>query len=334
MDAGDRPGITGVELNAGERPKRMAVVTITDHLAPVTERGAYRVTVVFRHPTQAAGFDDEGLKSPRPAGDSGLRIPAGNVAMVFEEPAVEGGELRIALQANAKGNLAQATAELTVDGAPLARRLVTTHLGAILARLAFETDAPVAMHWIEVIALKTGQGETGLLYRGKDVALANWPDWKHHAQAFFRNAFSVYREGLITTDAYWAVFCFIRVIEGVRAYRAKEALVMKKRAMDLGRPRLVVEDDPMIVAPYRGWIGKSSSYVADQLKAQLRVPVAHGVLPDEPMQAADQVGVENRYWLARPIAQQLARTVLRDALEVRDALGLEPIPELDDTTFA
>lgn len=118
-----------------------------------------------------------------------------------------------------------------MDGAPLARRILTTHLGAILARLAFETDALVALHWIEVVAVSTGHTERGFIYRGDDSVLERWPAWKHHEPDFFRNAYAVYRDGLNSVNPFWSVLCFIRVIEGARAYRAKAMNLAKDRGL-------------------------------------------------------------------------------------------------------
>lgn len=334
MSAHDRPGITGVEFPAGTRPRRMTIVTIADRGNNEARRTAYRVRVVFRHPVQAAGFDDDGVRTPIFEGDSGLRIPAGDIRVALEEPEVEGGELRIALLPNDEGNLAQAVAELVVDGSIAARRVVTTHLGAILARLTFETDAPIAVHLVEVTAIDTNQAATSLLYRGEDVELTKWPEWAHHAPAFFRNAYAVYREGVNSTNAYWALLCFVRVAEGALVFRARAVDLMKQRGMDLTRPPLVLEDDPLIVPPWRESIGKRAGAVVDRLKHDLRVPAAHGVSPAGPMQAADQLGVENRYWLGRPVAQQIARSLLRESLELREVLGVESVPELDAITFA
>lgn len=312
----------------------MSVVTLADGPVSPAQEDKYRVTLVFRHPVQAAGFDDEQLKSVSTQGDSGLRIPAASAIFVAQEPQVEGGELRISLEANEKGNLGRAVAEVTVAGAHLARRIVTVHTGAVLARLTFETDAPIVLHWIEVVALSTGHTERGFLYRGEDAKLERWPNWKHHETDFFRNAHAVYREGVNSTNGFWSVLCFIRVIEGVRRYRGVAMKLVKQRGIDVSRPRLQLKDDPIIVAPFREWVGKSLMWVADKLHDEFRVPIAHGVLPDEPMQAADQIGVESRHWLARPVAQQVARALLRDAREIRDLLGPDPIPELDTATFA
>jgi hypothetical protein len=320
-------GVRGVEL--GKPPTGMSAVTLADAPMSPTARDRYRVTVVFRHPIQAAGFSDEQLKELSAEGDSALRIPAGRTTFVAEDPQVEGGELRMSLEANTAGRLGRAVAELTVDGAPLARRIVTTHLGAILARLAFETDALVVVHWVEVVAGSTGHTERGFIYRGDDSILERWPEWKHHEPDFFRSAYAVYRDGLNSTNPFWSLLCFIRVIEGVLGYRAKAMKLARERGLNLVRPTLELQDDPMIVHPFRDWIGKKVFWVAGQLHTEFRVPLAHGVSPDESMQAADQIGVESRHWLARPVAHQVARALLRDAREIRDMFGTDALPELD-----
>jgi hypothetical protein len=71
----------------------------------------------------------------------------------------------------------------------------------------------------------------------------------------------------------------------------------------------------------------------------LRTAVPVSGLPRRSMnrgspQAADQIGVESRHWLARPVAQQVARALVREAREIRGPLGPDPIPELDTATFA
>jgi hypothetical protein len=325
-------GVRDVDLE--NPPARMSAVTLADAPMSPIARDRYRVTVVFRHPIEAAGFSREQLKSVSAEGDSALRVPGGTATFVAEDSQVEGGELRINLEANTVGRLGRAVAEVTVDGAPLARRIVTAQLGAILARLAFETDALIAVHWIEVVAVSSGHTERGFVYRGDDSILDRWPTWKHHEPDFFRSAYAVYRDGLNSTNPFWSLLCFIRVIEGARAYRAKAMKLAKDRGLSLTRPKLELQNDPMIVPPFRDWIGKNVFWVAEQLHIEFRVPLAHGVSPDEPMHAADQIGVEGRHWLARPVAHQIARSLLRDTREIRDLFGDEPLAELDKAKFA
>lgn len=325
-------GVRGVDL--ARPPSRMSAVTLADGPVSPTKRDRYRLTMVFRHPVQAAGFSNDELRSVSAEGDSGLLVPAGSTTFVAQEPQVEGGELRIELKSNRAGRLGHAVTEITVDGAPLARRIVTTHLGAFLARLAFETDALIVVHWIEVVPAAGGHTERGFIYRGEDVSLERWPDWTHHEPVFFRNAYAVYRDGLNSTNPFWSLLCFIRVIEGARAYRAKAMTLAKQRRIDVTRPKLEVRDDTMIVPPFREWIGKNLFWVADQLHAEFRVPLAHGVTRDDPMLAADQMGVESRHWLARPVARQVARELLHDVREVRALFGADAVPELDVAAFA
>jgi hypothetical protein len=228
--------------------------------------------------------------------------------------------------------LASAVAEITADSAHVARRIVTVHLGAVLARLAFENDALIAMRSVSVTRLSTNQNETGFLYSGPSVELTSWPDWQHHSSDYFRAAFAVYREGLNSTNAYWAVLCFIRVIEGARKYAAKLAGVARTRGIDLRRDRVRLDDASEIHRPFRAWVGKTAGDIAELL-APYRNPTAHGLDPDLPLQAADQIGVENRYWLLRPVAHQIARKLLKDAMGLRAQLGGAHEHELDDGSF-
>jgi hypothetical protein len=334
MRTGELPdGVRGVDLGASP-PASMTAVTVADAPLSPTERGAYRVTVVFRHPVQAAGFDAHLLKDLPAMGDSGLRVPAGPSRFVIEDDQVEGREFRIAFEANKYGRLGRVVSELTVDGAPLARRVVTSHLGAILARLAFENDSLVEFQSIETVDVATGKAERGFTQRGEDVVLEAWPAWAHHESAFFRNAYAAYREALVSTDPYWAVLCFIRLIEGVRVWRTRAMALASQRHLPLTRPDLVLVPDPLIVEPYREWVGKKASWVADKLHHDYRLPLAHGVTPDNPMLASDQLGVEGRHWAVRPVAHQIARRLLQDARDIRALFGDGQVPEVDDVSFA
>lgn len=80
-------GVKGVGLT--KPPTRMSAVTLADAPLSPTARDKYRVTAVFRHPIQAAGFSQEQLRSVSAEGDSGLRIPAGHTSIVVEDPQVE-----------------------------------------------------------------------------------------------------------------------------------------------------------------------------------------------------------------------------------------------------
>jgi hypothetical protein len=288
----------------------------------------------FRHPADAAGFDDASFNRRAREGDSGLVIPAGPMTIVIEQPEVDGGELRITLHPNAAGRLSHASAELTSEDIFTAKGIVSANVGAYLSRLAFETGAQVVLHWVETTDLNTGYSDVAFLFRGTGTRIASWPGWTRHPNDFFRAAFAVYREGLNSTSAYWALVCFYRVIHGAKQYAARQSAYARTKGTTPERPKAVLVADPMIGSPFEDWIGRSASHVAALLNAQYRVPVVHGVNPEEPVQAADQINIENRYWLARPVAQQLARTLLQIEWDFRTRLGAAHIPELDETEFS
>ena len=332
------PGVDGVDLPRGVKPARMTVTTVTDQPGALLGRDRYRVAVSFRHPADAAGFVEG--DSATDAGTSGLVIPVGQSRLVIEDPGAEGREFRIELLANEEGRLANAVAELTVDSAHVARRIVTVHLGAILARLAFETDGLVAIRSISVTRLSTGQSETAFLYRGPDATLTKWPEWQHHAGAYFRAAFADYREGLNSTNAYWAVLCFIRVIEGTRKYATKLAETGKARGIDLHRERVRLEAAPDIQGPFRPWVGKTAGEIAELL-TPYRDPTAHGLDPSLPRGWRSRLGRQPRRQLrqrprrdrqravqdrADPAARSLADGRVGRARDARLGRLVEPPP--------
>jgi hypothetical protein len=255
------------------------------------------------------------------------------MTLVVEQPEVKARELRISFHRNTAGRLSHATSELEAQDIFVAKAIVSANVGAYLSRLAFVTGAQVALHWMETADLTTGYADVAFVYRGAGARITEWPGWVHHPNDFFRAAFSVYREGLNSTSAYWALACFYRVIEGTRQYAARQSAYAKAKGLTPSRPKAILRAEPMIGSPFLDWLGRSASDVADFLNAEFRVPVAHGVEPSKPIQSADQINIENRYWLARPVAQQVAETLLSLEWDFRARLGPDPIEELDSTPF-
>lgn len=327
------PGITGIDLQPGVRPAGLSVVTIATANTAASTGGKYRVTVFFRHPADAAGFDDGTFNARVRVGDSGLAIPEGTTTISVQQPEVAGGILRVGLHRNTAGRLSHASTEVETADIFVAKNLASANISAIVSRLAFENEAMIALHWVESVDLGTGYTDVGFLYRGTGATIAAWPDWGNHPNDFFRAAFAVYREGLDATSPYWAVMCFFRVIDGAKQYAALQSRHARSIGVTPTRPKITLQAGPLVMYPFTDWIGKSASDVADLLNAEFRVPAAHGVNPAEPLQAADQIGIESRYWLARPVAQQVAHMLLKAEWDIRLSLGKAAIPELDTMAF-
>ena len=321
-------------LGRGIRPARMTAATMApqrDEPSGPAKR-TYRVTVGFRHPVDPAALTEAELES-LPAGDSGLCV-ASDAVLVYGPPEGSSADLHISLTRNPSGRLARARAIVDASSTLEARGIVMPIVGLAVSRLAFEYGALIAQHWIEVVNVETSYRELGMVERGEDVVIPSWPDWAAIPGAFFRTAFAVYREGLITLNPYYGLLCFQRVIEGTRHCRGAQSKYARRMGVDHARAPLLFEQEEGIVGPFVEMVGRSCDAVADMLYTHFRIPVAHGVRLDEPLLAADQLQVENRYWLSLPPARQVAHKFLRAELDFRTRLGAGPIPELDKASFA
>lgn len=291
-------------------------------------RGDYEAVLTFRHPVQPAGVESEVPHAHELQGDSGIGIP-GEVELEVETPDVPSGKLRVRLVPNDRRNLAKAVVRLEADGFARARSIAFSHVGALLSRLGFEADAPIIVRQIDVTERATGSEQISVLHRGQTRRFEPFPPDLRVAPPFFRAAFAVYREGLNSTSPYYALLCFFRVIEGARRYRGKQAPYARGRGIDLSLfPEPVVENLDEIGRDFPKAIGRRCADVAQQDLADYRHVTAHGADLDDP-HAPDQLNEEDRYWLAVPLARQVARKLLEREWELRSELGFQTIPELD-----
>ena len=199
----------------------------------------------------------------------------------------------------------------------------------MLSRLCFEIDAPVAIEQIEIREVATNTITQYVIVRGQTRGFASFPEVRV-AGPFLRAAFSIYREGLNTTNPYYGLLCFYRVAAGCQQYIGHVNLVRKSRGLAPLRESLIFEDLDGVGADFTDWIGKSCDQVAQILYKEYRVPAAHGLRIDELLLAADQIDQESKFWRAVPAARQIARKLLSRAYRARGTLEDGPISELHE----
>jgi len=291
------------------------------------EPGDYDVTIVFRHPIQASGMDGRIPLAEERDGDSGLRIPGPITATLRLEGLPD---LVIYLATNSTGRLAKAASTVAASTAGEAVSLVQNHLGVYLSRLCFESDAPITIDQVQAVEVSTRHITQHVVVRGRTRTVNAMPEIRVESP-FFRAAFSVYREGLNSTNPYYSLLCFYRVIEGCQQYLSLVAPLIKNRGMAPTSEPLIVEDLDGISQDFPSWIGKRCNAVSQALLKDFRVPVAHGLSVAETLHAADQVDQESKYWKAVPVARQIARKSITQTMTMRKKLGTGIVSELGET---
>jgi hypothetical protein len=286
----------------------------------------YEVTIVFRHPVQAPGIDDTLHKADELDGDSGIGIP-GKTEVVVTTGDQPPRELRVLLVPNGDGRLSKAVSKLHAKNFGDARSTVFSHLGPLLSRLAFEADAPLDVLQVDATEIATGDHDRAAVLRGQTRRFVAYPEIKV-PPPFFRAAFGIYREGLNSTNPFYALLCFYRVAEGVIAYRARQSSYAVAHGVDPTRPTAVVEDLDEISKDFPDVVGWKCSRASTWLGMNYRVPVAHGL--EGALHEADDMKERDRYWRAVPLARQVAHKLLEVEWQFRQKLGLAAIAELDD----
>lgn len=292
---------------------------------PDGSHGSYEVTIVFRHPVDRAGVDeqlDDAVKTP---GDSGMGIPAG-VGFVINTGDTPARQVRVELRTNDAGRLAWANAVIDAKSFGDARSTVVSHLGPLLSRLAFDADAPVDIFQVDVTEVATGDKDLAVVMRGRTRRWERFPEIRV-APPFFRAAFGIYREALNSTNPFYSLLCFFRVAEGARAYGAKQARYAVSQGVDPQKPVPLVEDLDDIGKDFPQLVGQRCTRAAAWIEKEYRLAVAHGL--DKVLHAPDELVERDRYWRAVPLARQVARKLVDLEWQFRHKLGLTTIPDLD-----
>jgi hypothetical protein len=184
----------------------------------------------------------------------------------------------------------------------------------------------------DVKELSTNRQERSVVLRGQTRTFVGFPKL-HVGPPFFRAAFGVYREGLNSVSPFYALLCFYRVIEGSRAYGARQGAYARQRGIEHDGVRDVVEDIDDLGKDFPEWIGRTCGWAAEQLYKEYRLAVAHGPYglgAEAELHDPDQLLSEDRYWRAVPMARQVARKLLLREWRLREKIGLGHIRELDD----
>ncbi len=289
------------------------------------EPGTYEVVIVFRHLVQAAGVDDTLRRAAELEGDSGMGIP-GPVEFAVTTGDVPPREVRVRVQPNAAGRVAKAVSSLEARNFGDARSTVYSHIGPLLSRLAFEADAPIDVLHVDVTALATGDHDRSAVMRGRTRRFLAFPEMRV-PPPFFRAAFGIYREGLNSTNPFYALLCFYRVAEGAINCSTRQSKYAAAHGIDPSRTAPVVEDVDEISGDFPEVIGWKCTRATVWLSVNYRVPVAHGL--EGVLHAPDEMFQRDRYWRAVPLARQVAHKLVAAEWEFRQKLGLGTIAELD-----
>ncbi len=251
-------------------------------------------------------------------GDSLLMLPAG-VARV--DLHITGGpdQIHIICHGNSRGALAKVEMRVSAARFEEARRFTHDIVLPVLSWWSFHNDVALDVAAVEIVEEGTGTQQLIAGVTGRDKPLI--PQQGHVSKPGHRPLLASYREGLNTTNVFYRVQCFYRVIEGARALRdrKRESVLVAGKEYRAPEERIPAEGeeisgvDPMsldVFKPYRSW---KFTRVIDDMRGTLRNAVAHldpksdSLVPDE---FDDVVRCEK----ALPVMKYLARQMLREEI--------------------
>ena len=153
------------------------------------------------------------------------------------------------------------------------------------------------------------------------------------SQPEFRTVFAAYREATNTTNVFYQLLCFYKVIEGVKKIRAKR----KKDTLDAG---LVYREpsNEQIPSPeenlgisneylrdyFRPYLGQKFTKVLDEFSRVLRNAVAH-LDPEGDSLIADEFDDIAQCERAVPVIRYVSKIMLQNELQVVPDLEFVPM---------
>ena len=297
-----------------------------DGRGPDGTPGEYEVTILFRHPIQPSGVDDKLPDAADEPGDSGIGIP-GAVTLLITTGDKPAREVRVELRLNDSRRLAKAVSRLRAKTFGDARSTVASHVGPLLSRLVFESDGPIEIAQIDAVELGTGDKDLATVMRGRTRRFEGGFPEVRVAPPFFRSAFGIYREGLNSTNPFYALLCFFRIAEGALAYGSRQTAYAVAHDIDPTKPTPVVENIDDIANDFPHVVGWKCNRAAAWIEKEYRLAVAHGL--NKVLHAPDELLERDRFWRVVPLARQVARKILEVEWQVRQRIGIDTIDELD-----
>lgn len=272
---------------------------------PAGARGQYRVTFVLSRPGFPLEHEYKYSFSGLVRGDSHLAIakpafnnPAGDFDQIVIDGASPDGRFRFTGHANEKGFLGKIESDpFLADGFNDAEQKGYRALVPSLSFWSSELDIPLNVHQVESTEVSTGNKQTSILPAYPEVPWSVTPTAQLEHE--FLGCASIYREALNTNSPPYRYLCLYKIVEGIRARRARLATEAKQRGEE--PRRFQGEDIPKRNEDFVPWLnaifairptwddmtlaqifvseasGRSLAHVADKFLRPLRDNIAHAL---------------------------------------------------------
>lgn len=285
--------------------------------------GSYIATAMLAIPGKQTFFEHVHLNDFKNSGESLLLMPSQNVYK--SQFRAEERTVTVRFIPNDSGQLARISVHLYAGDLFHAQTLAHDYVMSILSWLSYRHDVAASVAGWQFVeeATQSARYQFGVL--GKSRAIAEV--FNIAVKDEYRAALSSYREGLNSTNVFFQLLCFYRVVEWVRLRRVERE----------GEPRLLPDEQmPRNIAEigdftpdeqeeFRRFLGKSFQSVYHSYEMTMRNAIAH-LDPKKVTLTADKARDYYKCLRAIPVIRYVSRRMLRNELLRDPAYTTENLP--------
>ncbi len=315
-NASHAPG-TSADLSRPDVNERMVLTVVPlipgrPEPLPGGGEGTYSVRLVFGVPGRQVFQDKLNFEEISQSGDSLLKLPP-NAALMRMDLDGDGRRAQIDMHPNTHGRLAYALMRVTAPNFGMAESFAFDLVSPMLSRLSFEHDVAldVVAHAVTEEATQSVRLNVGVIGRTKIMTTSSGTK----SNPEIRMLMSPYRDGLGSTNVFFQVLSFYKVIEGIFLVRTER----QSAARATGHPSVRHEHEhfPNTAdafpefrrVAFSKFLGKRFTTVRDDLRPLYRNAIAH-LDPSQPVLVADRYADTASCLKSVPVLRYMARIML------------------------
>lgn len=322
-----------------ERPdtnSRLSVVVVpgvigTDQtsvlaMTPKGSPGRYRTSFVLCIPGQNSFLDHLDMTQIMQSGDSLLQASA-DYEMTLRN---ENGPWTVHFTRNAKGRVSTFWVEYEAQSFAEAEQWSYNQVAPILSYWSYYYNLPIDILGYEILEEQTKSRKWvfGVLgnSRSFDLKKGTLPGIE------YRRLLAAYREAMSSTNVFYQVLSFYKVIEGIRTLRIKRREQAKAKGEVLRNPTEQIPADldslsinnKFVLEQFRPYLGKKFSVVIDQSSRIIRNAIAHldPTGQDDVLDADNFADIQTCEKII-PVLHFIARQMLSNEIEASATVGTQ-----------
>lgn len=290
--------------------------------------GTYQVTFAFSIPGCGLYSGKISLSQMINEGESLIELPGGKELKIDRgqdfSRADRSKEQSFSLLSNDQGVLSRTVVDLEASSFLDAERKSFDLIMPLISWFSFQCDVSLDISGYEILEKNTDVRVYALNMIGqrKKIDIQDGQEVRVPSTAESRALLAVYREALNSTNIFYQILSFYKVIEGMKKLRKKQRKVNKKSVQAINCPNERIPEreedlgklDSNVLASFRPHLGKKFSRVIEENGKLLRNTVAH-LDPKKIVLSPDNYDDILACEKAKPVLKYISRIMLQNELQ-------------------